>query len=385
MLPAEVARGFVDYARAEGRNWPESVLLSRFLRYADVPTFVSVPNLVDVLADKDNSSACYFDVDPDEGDEPGLAELSVIPFYSHGVAQCAVRMPDGWRTVLCEEYLRRFTIQPDELPTRADFYRDSQWNVWLTGFAMGVVNRFEGHGVHKSGLVLDRALASLGPDGSHAWAWDGLRSGMGTTPRSSDRSSPSVRVACGTSFLGEQLLFTLAGRGYHVSTSAPADVVIYLDGGPVPTEGATSAICLSSLESQEEQVPAGIRSCVLRLGVPYGPGMPADEPLTRFVRTSLFGEVADFGPARQLVHVKDIADAVEAVLRNDMASGVYPIANRETTGTTELCRALGLPVQRSETADAVPIDRAERELGWRPTIDLSYGLHTCAEWLAYEV
>jgi hypothetical protein len=325
----------------------------------------------------DNNSACFFTDDPDEGDEPGLAELSVIPFFAHGVAQCAVRIRDGWRDVLCEEYLRRFDL-PD-LPARSEFDSDAEWGVWLTGFTMGVVNRFEGHGVSKSGLVLDRALASIAPSARlHAVAWDGLRSGMGTTPRSSDRSAPSVRVAV-DGFVGDHLLFTLAGRGYHVTRDSPADVVIYPAGSSVAAGGAKLAICLSRLTGGEQPMP-DTKTCVLRLGVPYGPGMPPDEPMARFLRTH-----EDVSP-QQLVHVNDIADAVEAVMLRDPPHDVYAIANAELTGSNEFRRVLGLPGRRSEPAygRAVPVDLAKRELGWRQRVTLAYGLRTYSDWLAYE-
>ncbi|TCO53685.1 hypothetical protein EV192_110275 [Actinocrispum wychmicini] len=316
VLPHEVARGFVGYVREHGGHWPESVLLHRFLKRERVPAFLAVPNLVDYSL-AENNSACFFGEDPEAGDEPGLAELSVVPFYAHGFAQCAVRMSDGWRTMLTDEYLRRFAI-PD-LPTAADFDSAEERAVWLTGFTMGVVNRFEGHGVSRSGLVLDRALSTLGSSRRlHAFAWDGLRSGMGTAPKSSDRPL-SVRVAV-DGYLGEYLLFTLAGRGYPVTRDSPADVVVY--DGDQPARGAKATIRLGG----DEPLP-GVS--VIRTDTPYGPGMPG-EP----------------SRADRLVHIADIADAVEQVMLRDPPPALYPID--------------------------------------RPSVPVDFGLHMLWEWRAYE-
>jgi hypothetical protein len=380
VLPQKVVRGYVEYAREHAGTWPENVLLYRFLKQEGVQVVAAVPNLVDYsLGDKDSRSACFFANDPDEGDEPGLAELSVIPFFAHGIAQCAVRMADGWRTILCEEYLRRFDI--GDLPRRSEFGSDTEQGAWLTGFAMGVINRFEGHGVSQSGLVLDRALATIGHTTRlHAFAWDGLRSGMSVAPKSRDLVSPTVRVSCDGSFLGDYLLYTLAGRGYHVTRDSPADVVVYLAGEPVAADGAKLAVCLTGLTGSDLPLP-GTKTCVLRLGVPYGPGMPAEEPVARFVRTH-----EEIEP-QQLVHVNDITDAVEAVMLRDPPSDVYAIANPGLTGSEELRRALDLPGRRRTkpaNGPAVPVDKAERELGWRQRITLAYGLRMYSEWLAYE-
>jgi hypothetical protein len=406
MLPRDVAHGYVEWARDRGGTWPDDVLMYRYLKQAGVPRYVAVPSLAEhedmaSLVDNDfqglRRSVCFFQEDPGKGAErPGLAELSAIPFFKLGVAQCAVKTPTGWRTIQCEEYLRRFDI---ELPRREEFGED--WGVWLTAFTMGVVNRFEGHGVDHSGLVLDQALATIGPGGlchrlgakaladltppMHKVAWDGLRFGLAMTPKIKDSSSLSVRVACAGSFVGDYLRHTLADRGYHV-TEYEADVVIHQAGESATGAGRT--ICLTDLNAED---PEG--DCVLRLGVAYGPGMPSDQALARFVRNALLNRTIDLTEAEsvQLVHVKDIADAVEAVLYRDPPSRVYDIANPDVTTPEDLCVAIGQSVrpvrtegEASSDRNPVPVGRAEKELGWRQSIDLHYGLHTYSQWLAYE-
>jgi hypothetical protein len=419
MLPRDVAHGYVEYAREHSGTWPDDVLMNRFLKHEGIAAYVAVPSLVeheDLAGLVGNNfhplrrSSCFFAEDPSVGEHPDLLDLSAIPFFERGVAQCAVRMPNGWRTILCEEYLRRFDIPPGDLPARSEFDSPAHWGVWLTAFTMGVINRFEGHDVSKSGLVLDRALETIGPGGLchrldgkalteltatlHALAWDGLRFGMGMSPTPHDRPSPSVRVACGNSFLGEYLLYTLADRGYHVTKDAAADVVVYLAEDPLPAaNGAKQAVCLSRLTAEAESQLPDVPTCVLRLGAPYGPGMPAGEPVARFVRDALLNRPIDLDSTEpcQLVHVKDIADAVEAALTADPPHRIYRIANRDLTSPAELCVAIGRAVQPAQTegsgqtdAPVVPIDLAEQELGWRQSIDLDYGLHTYAQWLAYE-
>jgi hypothetical protein len=406
MLPRDVAQGYVEWARDKGGTWPDDVLMYRYLKQAGVPRYVAVPSMAEhedmaSLVDNDfqglRRATCFFEQDPGEGEQPGLTELSAIPFFKLGLAQCAVKTPTGWRTILCEEYLRRFDI---ELPPRAEF--GANWGVWLTAFTMGVVNRFEGHGVDQSGLVIDRALATIAPGGLchelgakaladltpplHEVAWDGLRFGLAMSPRIKDRSSLSVRVACTGSFVGDYLRHTLADRGYHVTEYDEADVVIHREGES--TEGAERTICLTDLHTE---TPAG--DCVLRLGIPYGPGMPSEQTLAQFIRNALLNRPIDLSEAKpvQLVHVKDIADAVEAVLYRSPPSRVYAIANPEITTPEDLCVAIGQsvrPVRTEGTAakdgSPVPVGRAVKELGWQPSVDLRYGLHTYSQWLAYE-
>ncbi|HEY3001773.1 MAG TPA: hypothetical protein VGJ44_05440, partial [Kribbellaceae bacterium] len=46
-LPVEIASGFAGYARRHGDTWPDDVVMSRYLGFLGVPTYLSVPNLVD--------------------------------------------------------------------------------------------------------------------------------------------------------------------------------------------------------------------------------------------------------------------------------------------------------------------------------------------------
>ncbi|MFI7127208.1 NAD-dependent epimerase/dehydratase family protein [Nonomuraea sp. NPDC050153] len=131
---------------------------------------------------------------------------------------------------------------------------------------------------------------------------------------------------------------------------------------------------------------------VLRLGEPYGPGMPQRGPVADLVlRSSLNRPAPVSGRPVQLVHVQDVAGAVLAALERGVAGRVYNVADRKRPRMSELAEAVSRAVRPmdAETSDEPPgplvnVERAGAELGWRAGVSLDYGLHTFAQWLAYE-
>ncbi|MFF4751998.1 hypothetical protein ACWD5R_23050 [Streptomyces sp. NPDC002514] len=120
VLPTPVALGFAEFARRHGDGWPDDVIMQRYLRAHRVPSYLTVPNLVEhddfpSVARNDHHglrrAACHGAVPPgaDWDLGAGLSEAGVIPFFKHGVAQCAVRRgTDGpWTTVDSERYCGR--------------------------------------------------------------------------------------------------------------------------------------------------------------------------------------------------------------------------------------------------------------------------------------
>lgn len=121
VLPAEIARGFDDYARTNAVDEdPDDHVLRAYLHSVGVPAYVSVPNIVE---HKDlpslvgngiqgrRSSTCYV-----AGTELGrlprhgtLAAQPVVPYFSwmNGNAKCLVRdVAGGWRSQLVADVLR---------------------------------------------------------------------------------------------------------------------------------------------------------------------------------------------------------------------------------------------------------------------------------------
>lgn len=365
LLPADVARAYVAYAERVGDTWPDDVIMGRFLRSAGIPSYVAVPSLAqhdDLASLVQNDfqglrrAPVFFPDDPrlSDGEQPCLDALSATPFFKQGFAQCAV---DG-RTIPVEEYLRRFglrDLRPDLDPVAR--------GVWLTAYAMGVVNRLDGHDVHDD-AVLDRALSTIAPGGlcnlpgtpppASDLARQGLEAGLAARPRRARRGS--VRVT-GKGFAAEHVRRTLAERG------VASDTVIHLralDDKDIPPDGY-----------------------VLRTGLPYGPGMPPDHPVAHLVRRALLTEPLDLTELRpvRLIHLQDITDAAEQVLTSQPDQRVHDLPSTLIT-PTNLAAAIGQavrPVQITGPPDAP--DQTPKEPNGTP---LEYGLHTCAQWLAYE-
>lgn len=518
ILPKDVARGFVDYATRRAGSWPDDVLLQRYLRDEGVRTLISVPNLAEhdelpSLIANDNQgarrSACFFERDPGlheaQDSASTVLEPSAIPFFLHfsqGAALCAIRVNGArrsrWIHVPVEEYLHRFGASVDTLREHADLRADGidphiAWQVWLTGYAMGVCARADGAPDPAelppwARRVLDRALETLVPGGfplrPSGWSLDrlhaaldplvsnGLEHGSLTAPRSRPPRTNVKRVAVvgGSSFLGEYLVHGLANRGHEVLSfdvdlpdgTHPAvryatgdgrsshefirlldgvDSVVYAgelcwadhhDYGDTPPrahdeEHALRAaldaavalqikrfVLLSSYRVYADDDQAAVidsleREClkrqssidvrIVRLGFPYGPGMPSRNILADAVRQASLRETIHIGPNTrgpiQPAHLKDITDAVHRVLAGDPDSQVFDIGSTTPISIRELCDSVfrvirPVPVELPDGAwpgDDGPVvapDQARHQLGWRPTVDLDYGVHNYAQWLAHD-
>ncbi|MBB5780735.1 NAD-dependent epimerase/dehydratase family protein [Nonomuraea jabiensis] len=398
-------------------------------------------------------SPCFFTDDPLAGVGEGvvLDDLPVIPFFKRGVAQCAVRVPGsrGWRDLRCEDYLAGLGIDAGALVARAG--AGAHGELWLTAYTMGVVHGGRGLGDAR---VVDEALATMGPGGLchelsgrelgrlsaelHEVARVGLEAGLAARPV--DRPQPAVAppspvplivaVSGAETFVREHLAHALADRGLRLAagdSGAPVVHVCALGWSPDadPEEelrlaraafaGGRGGVLLSSVDVYpqrkwvDEDTPvspaatplsralleveaAAPGAVVLRLGEPYGPGMPQRGPVADLVlRSSLNRPAPVSGRPVQLVHVQDVAGAVLAALERGVAGRVYNVASRKRLRMGELVEAVSRAVRPMdvETSDEPPgplvnVERAGVELGWRAGVTLDYGLHTFAQWLAYE-
>ncbi|MFF4615502.1 NAD-dependent epimerase/dehydratase family protein [Nonomuraea jabiensis] len=248
--------------------------------------------------------------------------------------------------------------------------------------------------------------------------------------RAAPGSSAAVAVTGAETFVREHLAHALADRGLRLAdedAGAPVVHVCALGWSPDadPEEelrlaraafaGGRGGVLLSSVHVYpqrkwvDEDTPvspaatpssrallqveaAAPGAVVLRLGEPYGPGMPQRGPVADLVlRSSLNRPAPVSGRPVQLVHVQDIAGAVLAALERGVAGRVYNVAGRKRLRMGELVEAVSKAVRPMdvETSDDPPgplvnVERAEAELGWRAGVTLDYGLHTFAQWLAYE-
>ncbi|MEV6034612.1 NAD-dependent epimerase/dehydratase family protein [Nonomuraea sp. NPDC052116] len=293
-----------------------------------------------------------------------------------------------------------------------------------------------------SGRELGRLSAEL-----HEVARSGLEAGLGAGP--ADRSprsvtspppipsiaalgpSATVAVSGAETFVREHLAHALTDRGLRLAAAGDSGVpVVHVcalgwspDADPeeelrlarAAFAGGRSGVLLSSVHVYpqrkwvDEETPvspaatpvsrallqveaAAPGAVVLRLGEPYGPGMPQLGPVADLVlRSSLNRPAPVSGRPVQLVHVQDVAGAVLAALERGVAGRVYNVANRKRLRMSELAEAVSQAVRPMdvETSDEPPgplvnVERAGVELGWRESVTPDYGLHTFAQWLAYE-
>lgn len=140
---------------------------------------------------------------------------------------------------------------------------------------------------------------------------------------------------------------------------------------------------------------------VLRTGTPYGPGVADDasvrDLVVRALRRRPITVDADGSEPPHLVHLWDLATAIERLLEAGAPGGVYDIREETAVSVPELARAVAravVPVPvvvngpAAGSAAAPPPSRRAAEslapLGWRRAYPLADGLTTVAQWLAYD-
>lgn len=147
---------------------------------------------------------------------------------------------------------------------------------------------------------------------------------------------------------------------------------------------------------------AGLGFTVLRLSHIYGPMERASaargvlSPVERWTRALVNGTPVEAPKAyelRDFLHVTDVARAVSMLIESGQgAPAVYNVSSGRLTSEVELMAHLraiepGLEVTRaagegapSVRRPALSIERIGREVGWRPTIELTDGLRSYVEW-----
>lgn len=137
------------------------------------------------------------------------------------------------------------------------------------------------------------------------------------------------------------------------------------------------------------------RGVALRMPAIYGPGETTSRALPNFLRAVAAGQrpviQGDGADLRDQLHARDAALAVERALASD-ASGVYNVADGKPHSILELARAAlsvaGMegepelvPARKARYDFHMSIEKARRELGFEPQIELLDGMREQLAWL----
>ncbi|GGZ40049.1 hypothetical protein GCM10010387_38020 [Streptomyces inusitatus] len=385
-------------------------------------------------------SVCFL---PDDrpGDEGSRLEgLRVIPFFKHGVAQCTVRVegpgPERWLHLECEDYLegsgiRVGSLEPAKSGLTEAVDQEAVRGTWLTAFTMGFVHRREGRGTDLSQTpACAEALATIGPGGvSHHRSEEriaemreslaeiaraGVEAGIEAAGRSLTAARPTrggpdheIGLLGGATLLGEHILRGLADRGHRVTAVTTSDgrldgLDTLIDLRPLGAgDGAGAHVVVRSLD---RVTGTGRSRTALYTGDLYGPGCSLDSPIGRMVWSALRSHPVVLtdppGEGLRPLHTTDLIAALSHALRTPPAPRSLLLPDPDPVGVRELAekvRAAVRPVP-VETVDAPPATRPPsaplparapapapgRPAEWKPSMDLHHGLHTFAQWLAYE-
>lgn len=148
----------------------------------------------------------------------------------------------------------------------------------------------------------------------------------------------------------------------------------------------------------------GLRFTILRYGTAYGPGMWPGLALRSFLDQATAGKpITIFGDGsdlRRLVYVGDLARAHVLALQDVAENQVYELEGLQAVSVGELAELVsrllgGIPItyqrepsranQPSRAEKIIPNEKAHRELGWRPDVDLEQGVLETIEWYCREV
>ncbi|MFI2214233.1 hypothetical protein [Streptomyces sp. NPDC020141] len=392
-------------------------------------------------------SVCFLPGDRPGNEGARLEGLRVVPFFKHGVAQCTVRVdgpgPERWLHLECEDYLEGSGIRVDSLKSAnlglteaAD--PEAVRGTWLTAFTMGFIHRREGRGTDLSQTpALAESLATIGPGGvSHTQGEEriaeireglakiaraGVEAGLeaggrpaaARTPRRS--TARDIGLIGGATPLGEQVGRGLADRGHRVAAApsagqAPVGLDALIDLRPLTAEHGDGLGPRAVVRLLDRAGGTVRTTSVLHTGDLYGPGCSAGPPIGRMVWSALRSHPVIVteppGGALRPLHTADLIGALAAVLGTPPPSGPLFLPDPEPIGRAEMAERVRsavrpVPVETvpapsgpsapprpdagpSAPSAPEPVMEPVRPSGWKPAVDLHHGLHTYAQWLAYE-
>ena len=143
----------------------------------------------------------------------------------------------------------------------------------------------------------------------------------------------------------------------------------------------------------------GLEYVVLRLSNPYGPRQPFDKGqgvIAVFMHNILSGKAlevwGDGKQERDYLYIDDAIQAFITVLKKDTPSRIYNFGSGKPTSVNDIISILkevsgkdfGVVYKQARSADVpknfLDISRAEKELGWKPTVNLNDGIQKTWEW-----
>lgn len=143
----------------------------------------------------------------------------------------------------------------------------------------------------------------------------------------------------------------------------------------------------------------GLEYVVLRLSNPYGPRQPFDKGqgvIAVFMHNILSGKAlevwGDGKQERDYLYIDDAIKAFITVLKKDTPSRIYNFGSGKPTSVNDIISILkdvsrkdfDVVHKQARSADVpknfLDISRAEKELGWKPTVNLNDGIHKTWEW-----
>jgi UDP-glucose 4-epimerase len=139
----------------------------------------------------------------------------------------------------------------------------------------------------------------------------------------------------------------------------------------------------------------GTESTILRYGIPYGPRGREGTVITNFIKRALKGQPltiqGDGSQYRNFIYVEDLAEGNVAALAPTAKNKIYnleglrPITIREIAETvSRLIPGIKVEYVESRAGDFVgrkaSNEKAGRELGWGPKVDLEEGIRRYIEW-----
>ena len=134
---------------------------------------------------------------------------------------------------------------------------------------------------------------------------------------------------------------------------------------------------------------------ILRYGVPYGPGARDSTAIAIFVRKALNGEaitiMGDGSQYRNFIYIEDLAlgnvAALKDIAKNQTYNleGIRPVTIREVAETVKkLVGNVAIEYKEARTGDyagkMVSSEKANKELNWRPKVDLEEGITRYIGW-----
>lgn len=184
--------------------------------------------------------------------------------------------------------------------------------------------------------------------------------------------------------------FVLASTNAVVGDIGHGTITEGLPLRPLTPYGSTKAACEMLLSGYAGAY--GIATTALRFTNIYGPGMAdKDSFIPRLMRAALAGEgvevYGDGAQTRDFVHVDDVVQGImascdkhytgTAIIGSGRSISVLELIESVRAATGEPLPATHVPAKNGEMpAVIVDVDKAQRELGYQATVDLTDGLRT---------